>query len=372
MKNLLTILLAGYLTSFLYLEATAQGNRPAHIGFVYPISTNGVEAASYTNNFSVHAIAGVSGGETGLALYGIGGIIKGDAKGVIASGVWSNVDGAIEGVQMSGIFNTAGNASKGTQFAGVLNSTDGNTPVQMAGVLNKAVEVTAIQASGVANLSKTLDGVQISGVTNFSGKVKGSQIAGVVNVADGVEGFQLAGVVNKAKTVKGVQLAGLLNIADSSDYPIALINLIKDGERRIGISTDEALNTVVSFRSGGRKLYGILGLGTNLNYSPRQYGFESGFGLKLVDNRPFRLDVEALNVFLTDFHGLEYNKSGIRLLPSLALSDNIQLYAGPSVNYTVHNMDDADLVKLPLWEKNPRDLHKSIHLGYTFGVQVKL
>src|SRR5690606_21564404 len=236
----------------------------------------------------------------------------------------------------------------------------------------KAGQVDAIQTAGVANLTKTLEGVQISGIANVTDKVKGSQFAGIANVADTVEGFQLAGIVNKAKTVKGVQLAGILNIADSSDYPIALVNLIKDGEKRIGISTDEALNTMASFRSGGRKLYGILGVGTNLNYTTSLYGVESGFGIKLVDNHPFRLDVEALNVFLTDFHGLEYNKSGIRLLPSLALSDRIQLYGGPSVNFTVHNLDDADLIKLPLWERSPRDLQKSIHLGYTFGVQVKL
>src|SRR5690606_2185297 len=110
----------------------------------------------------------------------------------------------------------------------------------------------------------------------------------------------------------------------------------------------------------------------NLNYETSLYGFESGLGLKLVDNHPFRLDIEALNVFLTDFHGLEYNKSGIRLLPSLALLDRIHLYGGPSVNYTVHNMEEADLIKLPLWERSPRDIYKSIHVGYTFGIQILL
>ena len=212
----------------------------------------------------------------------------------------------------------------------------------------------------------------MAGVSNIAEKVKGTQIAGVINLADQVDGFQLAGVVNKAQKVKGVQLAGLLNIADSSDYPIALVNLIKNGEQRVGVSTDEVFNSMVTFRSGGRKLYGILGLGTNLDYKTDLYGFESGFGLKLVDNQPFRLDVEAFNVFLADFHGLEYNKSGIRLLPAIGLSERIYLYGGPSINYTVHNLDEADLIKLPLWERSPRDLHKSIHVGYTFGIQVEL
>lgn len=372
MKNLLITLLVCYLLIFSCLTSIAQEKRPAHIGLVYPISTNGVDAPSIHNNFSVHVIYGLSAGESGLALYGVGGITKGDAKGLMASGVWTDIHGALEGAQMSGVFNRAHDASKGSQFAGVVNLTKEAAPVQLAGVLNKATQVEAIQASGVVNLTKDLEGVQMAGVSNIAEKVKGTQIAGVINLADQVDGFQLAGVVNKAQKVKGVQLAGLLNIADSSDYPIALVNLIKNGEQRVGVSTDEVFNSMVTFRSGGRKLYGILGLGTNLDYKTDLYGFESGLGLKLVDSQPFRLDVEAFNVFLADFHGLEYNKSGIRLLPAIGLSERIYLYGGPSINYTVHNLDEADLIKLPLWERSPRDLHKSIHVGYTFGIQVEL
>ena len=372
MKNQLSILLLSYLITFSCLTSIAQENRPAHLGLVYPLSTNGVDAPSIRNNFSVHAIYGISGGESGLALYGVGGIVKGNGKGLLASGVWNDIHGTLEGTQMAGVFNRANDASKGSQFAGVLNLTKEAAPVQMAGVLNKAKQVKAIQASGVVNLTKDLDGIQIAGVSNVAEVVKGTQIAGVINVAQQVEGFQLAGVVNKATTVKGVQLAGLINIADSSDYPIALVNLIKNGEQRVGVSTDEVFNSMVTFRSGGRKLYGILGLGTNFDYRTTLYGVESGFGLKLVDSRPFRLDLEAFNVFLADFHGLEFNKSGARLLPAIGLSDRIYLYGGPSINYTVHNIDDESLIKLPLWERNPRDLHKSIHMGYTFGIQVKL
>lgn len=372
MKNHFSTWLVCYLLTFFCIASVAQEKRPAHIGLVYPLSTNGVDAPSIHNHFSAHAIYGISGGESGLALYGVGGIVKGNGKGLLASGVWTDIHGTLEGVQMSGVFNRTNDASKGSQFAGVLNLTKEAAPVQMAGVLNKASRVDAVQASGVVNLTNDLEGIQIAGVSNIADKVKGSQIAGVVNVAQQVDGFQLAGVVNKARNVKGVQLAGLLNIADSSDYPIALVNLIKNGEQRVGVSTDEVFNSMVTFRSGGRKLYGILGLGINLDYKTTLYGVESGIGLKLVDRQPFRLDLEAFNVFLADFHGLEYNKSGVRLLPAIGLSNRIYLYGGPSINYTVHDIDDESLIKLPLWERNPRDLHKSIHVGYTFGIQVKL
>ncbi|HLT07940.1 MAG TPA: hypothetical protein VK014_10465 [Cyclobacteriaceae bacterium] len=355
-----------------YLTSLAQESRPAHIGLIYPISTNGMAAPEISNNFSVHAITGVSGGEEGVALYGVGGIIKGDGKGFMASGVWTDVQGAVEGVQMAGVFNRAGNAVRGAQFAGVFNLSHDAAAVQMAGVINKADKAHAMQAGGVVNLANSIDGVQIGGVANVAEAVKGSQIGGLINIADEVDGFQMAGLVNKSRVVKGVQLSGLINIADSSDYPLGLINLVKNGEQRIGLSTDEVFNSMVSFRSGGQKLYGILGLGANLDYETRLYSAEAGLGLKLVDAQPFRLDFEGFSIFSTDFHGLEYNKSGLRLLPELGLGNRIYLYAGPSINYTVHNLDNGDLFKMPIWEKSPRHLHKSIHLGYTFGVQVKL
>lgn len=66
MKNQLSTLLVGYLISFFCLTSIAQESRPAHIGLVYPLSTNGVDAPSVSNNFSVHAIYGISAGESGL------------------------------------------------------------------------------------------------------------------------------------------------------------------------------------------------------------------------------------------------------------------------------------------------------------------
>jgi hypothetical protein len=49
-----------------------------------------------------------------------------------------------------------------------------------------------------------------------------------------------------------VQIAGFINIADSSDYSIGIINIIRQGEKGIGVSVDETKTAMVSFRSGGR------------------------------------------------------------------------------------------------------------------------
>ncbi len=60
-----------------------------------------------------------------------------------------------------------------------------------------------------------------------------------------------------------MQLAGLLNIAENSDIPLALINIIRNGEYGVSVSYNEAGSIIASFRSGGRITYGIVGAGYN-------------------------------------------------------------------------------------------------------------
>jgi hypothetical protein len=89
-------------------------------------------------------------------------------------------------------------------------------------------------------------------------------IAGLSNtVGKSYNGLQIAGLVNVARHVSGVQIAGVVNIADDSDCPVGLINLIKNGEKGIALTYSETGSTVVSFRSGGKITYGIVGIGYN-------------------------------------------------------------------------------------------------------------
>lgn len=346
-------------TLFLLATSTiiAQENSPAHVGIVYPLSTHGSKAADYKNNISLHALAGLSGGENGFALYGVAGIIKGDATGFQASGVLNKVSGTLQGVQMAGVANLTTNASRGFQFAGVFNQTKGAVQGQMAGVVNLADRVNGMQAAGVSNVSKD---------------VKGVQLAGVFNTANEVNGSQFAGVFNKAKKVKGVQMA-VINIADSSDYTIGLINIIKNGEKRIGISTDENLSSFVTFRSGGRVLYGILGVGMNPQYESLRFGIEGGIGAKLWSTNNFRLDVEATSMKLTDFDGSDFDKSGLRILPSIRIAKNIYVYGGPSINYiNTDHTDGKDIIKLKVWDKQNTKDYQAINVGFTGGLQLVL
>lgn len=376
MKNkisyLPTLLLAGILV-FTVHTSQAQETQLAHLGFHYPISTQGTFSPQYTNHFSFHVLSGVSGGEKGFAFYGLAGIVKGDVEGVQIAGLVNLVEGELHGVQFSGLLNKARLSKGGSQISGLTNLSRGVSTMQISGLTNKTDEIKALQVAGLVNIAKQSSGPQIAGLTNHAQHVKGTQLAGLVNTADVVEGAQISGLINRARVVKGVQLAGLINIADSSDYPIGIVNLVKNGTKRMGVSTDENLSTLLSFRSGGNKLYGLIGLGTNLQYSTLAYGFEAGLGLILHKRDNFQVDLEAFNLFMTDFQGSEYSKSGIRLLPALNLGRNIQLYGGPSLNF-MHTEKNGEYRSgsWEIWGKSYKKGYSSLDLGYTVGVQLRL
>ncbi len=365
----LLVALAWGLPSFL----SAQEVQPAHFGLLYPLSTQGTFSPQHINYFSVHALSGISGGERGLAVYGLAGIIRGDAEGLQVAGLVNLTEGTLQGVQVAGLLNKAGSSSDGIQIAGLVNLSPGNTPVQIGGLFNKTDKADAIQIAGLINITGEADGVQVAGLGNFTARISGLQIAGLVNMAEEVKGSQISGLINRAKVVRGVQIAGLINIADSSNYPIAIINLIKTGEKRIGLGTDENLSTMLSFRSGGSKVYGLIGVGTNLQYPELAYGFEAGLGLVLHDHNSFRLDLEAFNLFMTDFQGGEYSKSGIRLLPALRLGQGLQLYGGPSLNFM--HTDNSNRYRsggLEIWGTQRWGDYRSLDLGFTVGIQLTL
>ncbi|MEB2780094.1 hypothetical protein U3A58_06795 [Algoriphagus sp. C2-6-M1] len=393
------------LLSFLFLLmisiSYAQEKSPAHLGLFYPISTHGTEAADYSNHFSLHLLTGLSGGETGAAIYGLAGIVKGDVQGAQISGLWNNVSGKVTGFQAAGILNQSADATQAAQVAGISNINLGNVSFQAAGIFNTAEMVTGaqfagisniaatidgIQASGIASLTKSvkglqvagiaslspeIDGAQIAGIATVSKNIKGIQIAGISNVAEHVEGMQIAGLVNRAKTVKGIQI-GLINISDSSDYTIGLLNIVKNGDHRLGVSVDENLNSFLTFRSGGKKVYGIIGLGTNFESKEENYGFEAGLGLNLTESTHFRLDMEGVSKYLTDFESKDYYKFSFQLLPALKISQSIHLFAGPTLSYMHANeLDNVDHSGLTIWDQFHRQNYQAVLLGFTAGLNVR-
>ena len=95
--------------------------RHVNIGLIYPISTNGVQAKTYTNYFSLNAVAGLSRAETGLSLAGFANVVLDSASGVQIAG-FANVVGRSIGVELAGFGNFTRRNSSGVQVAGFINA----------------------------------------------------------------------------------------------------------------------------------------------------------------------------------------------------------------------------------------------------------
>lgn len=328
-------------------DTTPLENRPLDIGLVYPLSTSGAAAAHFRHGVTLSALAGLSGAVSSAAVAGIANIVRTDN----------------EGSAIAGIVNVIGGAAAGAQIAGIANCITGQVRgAELAGILNTAGRASGAQLAGIANLSAS--------------DVHGVQIAGIFNKATTVHS-QIGGLLNRATLVQGVQISGLINIADSSDYPIGFINLIADGEKRIGVQTDATLNTRAFFRSGGRVLYGVFALGANLRH-PRSpyYMLETGIGAHLLRGRErFSLDGEASSLILTDFrHGHGYIYS-LTLLPAVQMGDRLTFFAGPSLNLMLDYAHGriASLVHHYPWTTTGRNGHFiGGYAGITGGIAFTL
>lgn len=308
------------------------------VGIFYPISTNGKQAPLFTNHFSFNLFQGISANETAFTL----------------SGLVTNVKDTARGVQIASLVNTIGHKQGG---------------VQVAGLVNASKSADALSIAGLANVNRgNAKGLQISGLANTADTAT-VQIGGIVNKAHDVN-MQIGGLLNVAKKVKGAQIAGLINIADSSDYPIALINIIHNGDMTIGLSTDQSLNTMVTFRSGGNRLYGIIGAGYNLKHADRNlYAMQAGIGAHLINTPIFRLNLEASSLELTDFKGAHNLQSGLLVYPTLRVWKQLDVFAGPSFNYTIYRRDVADVHHHYVWSDDTREGRQGLFVGAVAGIQ---
>ena len=302
----------------LWSQSNSEGEnggkrRPVQVSFFYPLCTNGFEASNYANNVSISFIEGRSRSVNGLALAGCVNTVKEDGRGLLMSGLLNAVHGTMSGVQLAGLVNIAGAASRGIQ------------------------------------------------------------LAGLVNVARDFSGLQLAGLVNVAHTVRGVQLAGLINVADSSDFPIGFINLIKNGEMGIAVSYNELGTTMLSFQSGGRYTYGIVGIGYN-HYLRGQQPFIAGGGIgaRINCTNWLRLSCE-----LTSTNLLPAKASldrlmvlNFSLLPAFRLLPHLELFGGPRLSYASVNHDCRNVLpSYSLWRRLGPSRIQQLHLGFQAGVQ---
>lgn len=370
-KLFLTICMLLSLSAF----SQEENFRPAQINFGFPLSsTNVKKAKEYTNGFSINLLVGISKNERSLALAGIGSVIANDATGFQIAGVFNHIGNNGYGIAVTGVSNTVMQSYKGIQIAGVANYSGSGVGMQIAGVtnINNGANIGA-QISGVANINNgAAMGLQISGVTNINnGSFIGLQLSSVANIAGDVKGMQLSAVMNKAKKVKGVQFATLLNIAEESNFPIAFINIIRNGKMGVALTHDILNNKVVSLRSGGKYTYGILGFGFNKKITEgNRLVAEAGYGIHIPITEWFEINNE-LKATMTGLGSETSNNFGYFLSPSLTLLEHYNFFAGVSVNYFNSNSINSESI-LPnnsFWSKDGNDYIHRMFVGYQIGVQ---
>ncbi len=250
----------------------------------------------------------------------------------------------VNGVEVGGLFNVNQQDVRYFQTAGLFN------------LVGRRVE--GVQVAGASNIVvREVSGMQVAGVSNRAAAVSGTQLAGVFNVAADLRGFQVAGIVNVADRVRGVQLAGLVNVADSSDYPIGLVNLVKNGRRSVGIALDGSGMASLTFRSGGKVMYGLAGVGYRLDGGAQRYGLETGLGAHLLAAGMFGLDAEVANLISTGFSKSSMAQLSLRLLPQFRIGHHWGVTAGPALTY---RRPDAG-------RGEGGALHVGIYGGLTYG-----
>lgn len=369
-----------YLSIFLLLlsitsvQAQTKKLKFAHIGFVYPLSTNGTEAREYTNVLSLHALIGVSKSEKSFCASGFSNVIYDYADGLVLAGFSNHILNSANGVHAAGFMNTVRNDIRGIQAAGFMNLAGSINGLQCAGFGNIAnYDVRGFQTAGFCNITAgNVKGLQAAGFFNIAEDVKGPQISGFMNIGRNT-GTQVAGFINIAKEVKGVQLSGFINIADSSDYPIGIINIVKNGEKALGVTIDESGTTMAAFRSGGRILYGIIGAGYNFVNNNELFALEAGIGAHLPVGRHFRINFEGTTQALADFWTGEYLKTSLRVLPAVTIANKVDIFAGPSFNHLQsEEFNGADMSNHYIWTNTKWDSFNGLYIGVIGGIQFRL
>ncbi len=273
------------------LTATAQGNKEkpsqgSQLTFAYPLGTNGVDAKSISNKFSLNVLYGVNGGLNGFEAGGIFNYNLGDLNGVQLAGVANINKERSSGLMWAGCFNLSMNDARGVQFAD----------------LNMATR-------------------------DFTG-------------------FQ-AGVFNYARRLKGVQL-GIVNIVgeDNGAVPIGLFNVVKGGYYALEIVADNTIHTNVNYKMGVEHFYTIYKLGWSRYEDNPVYSVGLGVGsmMTLAPRHKISFDLSANHiVYNDDWNSDENCLAKLDLSYRFSMGEHVSLLAGPSFNWYVSEIrvDDS-------------------------------
>jgi hypothetical protein len=381
----------------MYVVNDVSGVHLSGLGTIAGQEGKGVMVAGILNKtrdfqgFQMTGIANVAGHVTGIQFSGLANYNSGSVVGLQSAGLWNLNEKSMVGLQFSSLGNVNRSDLIGFQFAGLSNLNNGSmvgfqfatlSNINRGNMVGFSIagmqsfirgDMTGNQIAGVVNTVKEVSGFQVSGLVNAARNVSGFQVSGLVNVAENVSGFQVGGLVNRAKNVSGFQFAALVNVAERNDYPVGIVNIVKyGGERGLGVSYNETGSAMLSFRSGGRILYGIIGVGFNHKASKRNLCTETGFGGHIPLSARFRINSE-----LKTNYNLVTNKDRVyqhtlAVMPAFKITPKLELFVGPTLNHiSTENPDYRNLFpKRTVWKKFKETRLQQMHIGFSAGTQL--
>ena len=116
----------------------------SQITFAYPLGTNGYDARSISNTFSLNVLYGINGGLHGFEAGGIFNYNRGDVHGVQLAGMANINKEQTSGLMWAGCLNLALNDARGVQFADLNVATRDFRGFQ-AGIFNYAGRLRGVQ-----------------------------------------------------------------------------------------------------------------------------------------------------------------------------------------------------------------------------------
>jgi len=283
---------------------------PYQVSLTPGLSSHGIYSSQVIDHLSLNLIGGYTAGIQGVELGGVFNIDRNNVGFLQAAGVFNVVGGNLKGIQLAGIYNQILSNTSGIQVAGLYNRTENL--------------ISGIQLSAIANAADTSHGLQLTGLINYSKKKTGSQFSGLLNIAGKVHGFQFSPV----------------NVADSSDYPIGFVNFIKNGQKSLALSYGQTKFMHLDFRSGGRVLYGLLGVGFNTTGGTYKYALDLGLGAHMIKAKRLALDGELVLQATTNLTKNSYQTYSIKVLPAYCLTRHLQFFAAPAINFISGPMDN--------------------------------
>lgn len=347
------------------ISVTAQGNITLPVYELHSVEVTRRERISEV--MPAINVVSISTNKKSMTLGGLSNIVREKAFGVQIGGLYNHIGGMGRGVAIAGLCNTILGSYYGLQVGGLSNyNADGSKGLVIGGLSNIVGDgFDGIQLAGLANIAKETKGVQIAGLGNTSQDAYGLQLSGVTNIAKDVYGLQFTGLVNVAKRVKGVQFASILNVAEESNCPIGLINIVKNGSMGVALTYDMMGNALMSYRSGGRCTYGIVGVGFNQCVADKLV-LEAGYGAHVSVCKWLQVNNEVkatapINASIVNF--------GYLIAPSVTLWNHCNLFGGASINYLMANNTSIFIPKYELWQNQSADGVLRLYIGYQIGVQ---